>query len=76
MKIKGVNITIFLLSFICLIVSVMSFINIAIFSDEFNTSPNIILGGELWLYMNWLELGFLSAILIISGLNIFTKQNN
>ena len=76
MKSKSVNITIFLLSFICLIVSVKSFINIGILSDEFNTSPDIILGGELWLYMDWLQLGFLFIIFIISGWRVFTKQKN
>lgn len=76
MKSKSVNITIFLLSFICLIVSVKSFINIGILSDELNTSPDIILGGELWLYMDWLQLGFLFIIFIISGWRVFTKQNN
>ena len=76
MKSKSVNITIFLLSFICLIVSVKSFINIGILSDELNTSPDIILGGELWLYMDWLQLGFLFIIFIISGWRVFTKQKD
>lgn len=74
MKRKVVKSAIFILSIICLIISLKLFWNIGIYSDEFNTSPEVILGGDFWLYMNWLRLGFIALICILSGINLFSKN--
>ena len=42
-----------------------------IFSDEYNTSPMIICGGELWLYLNWIKIGLLFIISFILGIKAF-----
>lgn len=49
---------------ICLIISMKLFWNLAIFSDEKGISPNMVLGGDFWLYMDWLKL-FLLLILCV-----------
>ena len=74
MKGKFLSISIFVLSIICLIISTKLFWNIAIYSDEFNTSPDIILGGEFWLNMNWLMFGFITFICVLSGISLFIKN--
>lgn len=71
MKSKVMNIAIFILSTICFIISVKLFINMIIFSDEYNTSPMIICGGELWLYLNWIKIGLLFIISFILGIKAF-----
>lgn len=51
-----------LISFLCvacLLISCKLFWNIAIYADEFNSSPNIIFGGHFWLITEWLNLFFL-----------------
>lgn len=74
MKSRFLNISIFLLSLICLVISINLFWNLGIYVDEFNTSPDIILGGNFWLYMNWLRLGFSALICILSGTILFHKN--
>ncbi|MBU3106114.1 hypothetical protein [Clostridium gasigenes] len=74
MKGKFLNISIFVLSIICLIISVNLFWNMGIYVDEFNTSPSIILGGDFWNYMNWLKLAFTAVISILSGISLFSNN--
>lgn len=71
MKRKSLNISIFILSIVCLAISLKLFWNLGIYADEFNTSPDAVLGGSLWLYMNWLSLGCSVLISILSGVNLF-----
>ena len=73
-KNKIVNICIFLLSIISLIISLKLFWNMGIYVDEFNTSPDVVLGGNLWLYMDWLRLGFSALICLLSGINLFAEK--
>lgn len=56
MKSKFFNMSIFMLSLICLLISLKLFWNMGIYVDEFNTSPDIVLGGDLWLVADWLRL--------------------
>ena len=74
MKEKTLKISIFVLSFVCLIISLKLFWNLAIYVDEFNTSADVVLGGNLWLYMDWLRLGFSALICILSGINLFAEK--
>ena len=71
---KFINGSIFILSIICLIITCKLFWNLAIYVDEFNTFPDGVLGGELWLYMNWFKIGALALICILSGVNLFKSD--
>lgn len=71
---KKVNVVIFVLSLICLVISAKLFINMAIFTDEFNTSPDVVCGGDFWLSMDWLRLALLFVISIVSGIKLFEKK--
>lgn len=74
MKEKTLKISIFVLSFVCLIISLKLFWNLAIYVDEFNTSPDVVLGGEFWLSMNWLKLFLSGAICLLSGISLFNDK--
>lgn len=73
-KNKIINMSILLLSIISLIISLKLFWNMGIYVDEFNTSADVVLGGNLWLYMDWLRLGFSALICILSGINLFAEK--
>ena len=74
MKGKVLNIIIFVLSLFSLIVSIKLFYNLGIYVDEVNISPDVVLGGDLWLIMNWLRLGASAVICLLSGINLI--KNN
>lgn len=74
MKGKIVNISIFILSILCIVISIKLFWNMGVFVDEFNTSPDVVLGGDLWLYMDWIRLGATALLCILSGINLFRKN--
>ena len=44
-------------------------------SYEVNTSSDVVLGGDLWLIMNWLRLGASALICVLSGMNLFRNNN-
>lgn len=75
MKVKvmsGINIV---LQVVCLLISLKLFWNTAVFVDEYNLSPDIVLGGEGWLIMSWTVLGLLAAIIILTAITIIHKKN-
>lgn len=45
-----------------------------IFADEFNTSPAVVTGGEFWLLMDWVRLGFSALICLLSGMTLLSKK--
>lgn len=71
---KILKISIFVLSLICLIISLKLFWNLAIYADEFHTSPDVVLGGEFWLSMNWLRLILSGGICVLSGISLFKDK--
>lgn len=71
---KFINGSIFILSIICLIITCKLFWNLAIYVDKFNTSLDIVLDGEFWLYMNWFKIGALALICILSGVNLLKSD--
>ena len=73
-KNKIINMSIFLLSIISLIISLKLFWNMGIYAAHLNTSADVVLGGNLWLYMDWLRLGFSALICILSGINLFAEK--
>ena len=42
--------------------------------DKHNTSLEIISGGDFWLYVDWLRLGFTSVICVLSGISLFSDN--
>lgn len=68
---KILSIILFSLSFASLIISLKLFWNMGVFVDEYNLSPDIVSGGDLWLLMDWLRLLLLFLLCVISGVNIF-----
>ena len=73
MRSQTLSIVIFIVSFITLLISLKLFYNLAIFSDEFGTSPDIVNGSELWLMMDWLRLLLLFVVCFLSGISIFNN---
>lgn len=76
MKIKvvsGINIV---LQIVCLLISLKLFWNTAIFVDEYNLSPDIVLGGMGWLVMSWTVLGLLGAIIILTGITVIINKKD
>lgn len=74
MKGKLLNISIFVLSLVCLLISLKLFLNMGVYVDDFNTSPDVVLGGGLWLVMDWIRLGLLALICVLLGINLFKKK--
>lgn len=71
---KIINLIIFILSLMSLFISLKLFWNIGILVDEFNSTPALICGGDFWLGMDWLRLGLLFIICILSGINAFSTS--
>lgn len=74
MKGKFLNLSIFVLSLICLFISIKLFWNMGIYVDEANTSPDVVLGGNLWLIADWARLCILAVISVLSGASLFNKN--
>lgn len=76
MRGKGVKIIVFILSLISLMISMKLFYNMGVYVDEFSTNPSTVLGGDFWLYMDWLRLAFIAVITAVSGASLFSKNNS
>lgn len=50
------------------------FYNLAIFVDEFGTTPSVVLGGPFWLIMTWAEFLILFISIILSVFLIISKK--
>lgn len=74
MKNKSMNVFIFILSTLALIISVKLFWNMGIYVDEYGTSPNIVVGGNFWLAMDWLRLFVLLILSIFSFIKLFNTK--
>lgn len=70
---RGLNLFIFVLSFISLVICLKLFWNIAIYVDDFAADIEEIFGSEFWLYTAWLQLPILAIITFISGIKLFRK---
>lgn len=72
---KYLSAIIFILSLIALVISLRLFSNLGIYVDEHNTSPSVVLGGDFYLFTNWLRLLLLALITAGSGLQLFLERN-
>lgn len=73
MKNKGLNLIVFILGLFSFIISAKLFYNSGIYVDEANISPSVVLGGEFWLWLDWIRLALLVLICLISGIQLFQK---
>lgn len=73
MEKRKLLIIVFLLSVVSLLISLKLFWNLGVFVDEYNLSPNIVNGGDFWLYMDWLRLLLLFLLAVVSGLGLLKK---
>lgn len=64
----------FLMSVVVCGVSVVLFWNMAIFCDEYNSTPTLICGGTFWLAMDWLRLFLSAALILFSGWGLLKRQ--
>ena len=72
---RGITLSIFVLSFVSLLISLKLFWNMGMYADEYGSSPVLVCGGWFWLYMDWLRLGLLFILCIISGIRLFYRSN-
>lgn len=72
---RGLNIVIFVLSLISLVISVKLFWNMSEYADVYGSSPVLVCGGWFWLYMDWIRLGLLLVLCVISGLKLIKQSN-
>ena len=73
MKNKYLNLSILILSMICLIISIKIFYNLGVYVDEYNTSPSVVFGGDMWVYTQWISLGINAIICVLSGIGLIKK---
>lgn len=71
---KWTNITVFILSLASLIISFVLMVNMAIYADEYGSSLVNITGGWLWLYADWIRLGLLFVVCLISGIKLIPRK--
>ncbi|MEG2108170.1 MAG: hypothetical protein RRY19_00185 [Clostridium sp.] len=74
MRNRILDISIFIFSIICLIISARLMYSMGIYVDEYGTNPSVICGGDFWLYTDWVRLGFSVLISVLSGINLFRKN--
>lgn len=69
---KGIagNIIILLFSILALVTQMSNFWNVAIFSDEHNTNPGAIYGGDMWTIMQWVVMALLLVVIIIAAVQL------
>lgn len=70
-----ISMLVFSLSLLSLLISMKLFWNMGIFVDEYGLSPDIVNGGDFWLLMDWLRLGLLFLVSVISGVSVFKSYN-
>jgi len=70
---KGLNIVIFVLSLLSLVISLKLFWNLGVYVDEYGSSPVLVCGGWFWLCMDWIRLGLLLVLCIISGYKLIMR---
>lgn len=74
MKLKRKYIDILILSLLSLFISLKIFYNLGFYVDEVNTNPSVVLGGDIWLLMSWLNFVILGIILVMASINLLKKE--
>jgi amino acid transporter len=73
---QWVNWLVFVLSLVSLVISIKLFWNMGIYADEYGSSPVLVAGGWFWLAMDWLRLGVLFCLCVISGLRLIPRTHS
>lgn len=68
-------VAVFVLSLTSLLISLKLFYNMGVYADEYGSSPVLVSGGWFWLYMDWIRLGLLLVLCIISGLRLIKRSD-
>ena len=71
---KNFYTVIFILSLVSLVISLILFWNLGVYSDEYGSSPVLVTGGWSWLIIDWVRLGLIFILCIISGFKAFTRS--
>ncbi len=71
---RELDIVIFVLSLISLVISLKLFWNMGVYADEYGSSPDLVCGGWFWLCMDWIRLGLLLVLCIISGFKLIKRS--
>ena len=71
---EWINVIVFIISLVSLIISLVLMVNMAIYADEYASSPVRVTGGWFWLNMYWLRLGLLFVLCLISGLKLVPRR--
>lgn len=74
MKNRIIKLIVFLFCTVSFIISLKLMWNLGVFVDEYNLSPDIVWGGDLELYMDWIRLVSLGIASVLSFVNLFLKD--
>lgn len=73
MNCRVINGIIFGLSLVILMISMKLFYNMGVYVDEANSSLDVVLGGEFWLWMDWIRLAFIAVICLLSFVKLIRR---
>lgn len=73
MNCRVINGIIFGLSLVSLMISMKLVYNMGVYVDEFNISLDVVLGGEFWLWMDWIRLAFIAVICLLSFVKLIRR---
>lgn len=68
------KIAVFLASAGCLYISMVLFYHAGIFVDEHNANLAMVLGGDVWLYVDWLRLPLLLALCLLTFIGMVSHK--
>lgn len=71
---RGLDIATLVLSLVSLAISIKLFWNMGVYADEYGSSPVLVAGGWFWLRMDWVRLGLLLVLCVISGLRLIRRS--
>lgn len=73
MNCRVINGIIFGLSLVSLMISMKLVYNMGVYVDEANSSLDVVLGGEFWLWMDWIRLAFIAVICLLSFVKLIRR---
>lgn len=73
MNCRVINGIIFGLSLVSLMISMKLFYNMGVYVDEANSSLDVVLGGEFWLWMDWIRIAFIAVICLLSFVKLIRR---
>ena len=74
MKLNKTILILTTLSGLTLLIEFNQFYRMGVYVDEYGTSPNIVFGGNFWLYVAWIKLFLLLVIFIFLWIKLFSKK--